>query len=236
MWTNWLALNFSKILWRGTKRAVQIRMSANPNELTQCCKEKWRTTIPPLKNWSGQKEMASEKIGIFHAAFSLCLWFYLINNLMCVFGHLRLDWTVLEAGKKQISFLTSWCLKSKSCLFFFSWKDWMKPSCLRDSQPECLIHFTLLVPPTRTKCWVEGSEEKGGTVSLRCKSSHGTTPLTYAWTRETGGTIPTTATQSEQLNVNTSAHSPRRAVFSLFSPFLFRPRYWRASDKEPHRQ
>uniref|UniRef100_A0A087Y744 V-set and immunoglobulin domain containing 8b n=1 Tax=Poecilia formosa TaxID=48698 RepID=A0A087Y744_POEFO len=52
-----------------------------------------------------------------------------------------------------------------------------------------------LVPPSVPKCWVEGGEEKGATVTLRCKSSKGSIPLTYVWTRETGGAMPATATQ-----------------------------------------
>lgn len=54
----------------------------------------------------------------------------------------------------------------------------------------------LSVRPSVPKCWVEGSEEKGGTVSLCCKSSQGSSPLKYAWTKE-GGNMPPTATQSE---------------------------------------
>ncbi|XP_013876812.1 V-set and immunoglobulin domain-containing protein 8b isoform X2 [Austrofundulus limnaeus] len=57
------------------------------------------------------------------------------------------------------------------------------------------VTLVVQVPPSKTKCWVEGSEEKGGSVSLRCKSYQGTIPLTYVWTRETGGTMPNTATQ-----------------------------------------
>lgn len=59
------------------------------------------------------------------------------------------------------------------------------------------LYFLSLVPPSKPKCWVEGGEERGGTVSLRCKSSKGSTPLTYTWSRETGA-IPTTATHSEE--------------------------------------
>lgn len=68
-----------------------------------------------------------------------------------------------------------------------------------------LIGFVLLVPPSKPKCWVEGSEEKGGTVSLRCKSYQGSIPLSYVWTRETGGAMPATATQGKQPRVNPSA-------------------------------
>lgn len=44
---------------------------------------------------------------------------------------------------------------------------------------------------------MEGPEEKGAAVSLRCKSSLGSIPLSYTWKRETGGAIPPTATQGE---------------------------------------
>ncbi|KAF1388716.1 hypothetical protein PFLUV_G00065530 [Perca fluviatilis] len=60
------------------------------------------------------------------------------------------------------------------------------------------VTLVVMVPPSSPKCWVEGGEEKGGPVSLRCKSSHGSTPLTYTWSRESGGAIPATATQDPQ--------------------------------------
>ncbi|XP_071338356.1 V-set and immunoglobulin domain-containing protein 8b [Trachinotus anak] len=60
------------------------------------------------------------------------------------------------------------------------------------------VTLVVMVPPSVPKCWVEGGEEKGGTVSLRCKSSEGSNPLTYVWTRETGGAIPSTATINPQ--------------------------------------
>ncbi|CAL1616320.1 unnamed protein product [Knipowitschia caucasica] len=57
------------------------------------------------------------------------------------------------------------------------------------------VTLVVLVPPSRPKCWVEGGEEKGSSVSLRCKSSEGSTPLSYSWTRESGGSMPPAATQ-----------------------------------------
>ncbi|KAG7241414.1 hypothetical protein INR49_025614 [Caranx melampygus] len=60
------------------------------------------------------------------------------------------------------------------------------------------VTLVVMVPPSKPKCWVEGGEEKGGTVSLRCKSSKGSTPLTYTWSRESGGAIPATATHNQQ--------------------------------------
>ncbi|KAI1905008.1 hypothetical protein AGOR_G00011530 [Albula goreensis] len=46
--------------------------------------------------------------------------------------------------------------------------------------------ITLLVMerPSVPKCWAEGSESIGGTVSLHCKSSQGSAPLKYLWTKE----------------------------------------------------
>ncbi|XP_040011524.1 V-set and immunoglobulin domain-containing protein 8b isoform X1 [Xiphias gladius] len=60
------------------------------------------------------------------------------------------------------------------------------------------VTLVVMVPPSAPKCWVDGGEERGGTVSLRCKSSQGSTPLNYMWTRESGGAIPSTATQNPQ--------------------------------------
>ncbi|XP_028313532.1 V-set and immunoglobulin domain-containing protein 8b [Gouania willdenowi] len=59
------------------------------------------------------------------------------------------------------------------------------------------VTVVVLVPPSRPKCWVEGGEEKGTTVSLRCNSAQGSIPLSYVWRRE-GGSIPATATQDPQ--------------------------------------
>ncbi|XP_041644168.1 V-set and immunoglobulin domain-containing protein 8b [Cheilinus undulatus] len=60
------------------------------------------------------------------------------------------------------------------------------------------VTVVVMVRPSVPKCWVDGGEERGGTVSLRCKSSQGSTPLTYIWKRESGGAIPATATQDQQ--------------------------------------
>ncbi|XP_054630441.1 V-set and immunoglobulin domain-containing protein 8b isoform X1 [Dunckerocampus dactyliophorus] len=53
------------------------------------------------------------------------------------------------------------------------------------------VTLVVMVPPSVPKCWVDGKEEKGSPVSLLCKSSQGSSPLTYTWTRESGGTMPT---------------------------------------------
>lgn len=60
------------------------------------------------------------------------------------------------------------------------------------------VTLVVMVPPSVPKCWVESGEEKGGPVSLRCKSYLGSTPLSYTWKRESGGVIPPTATQDPQ--------------------------------------
>nr|XP_020446197.1 coxsackievirus and adenovirus receptor homolog [Monopterus albus] len=60
------------------------------------------------------------------------------------------------------------------------------------------VTLAVMVPPSVPQCWVEGGEEKGGPVSLRCKSSVGSTPISYIWTRQTGGAMPSTATQNSQ--------------------------------------
>ncbi|XP_022052575.1 V-set and immunoglobulin domain-containing protein 8b [Acanthochromis polyacanthus] len=60
------------------------------------------------------------------------------------------------------------------------------------------VTLVVMVPPSVPKCWVEGGEERGGTVSLHCKSSQGSTPLSYVWRRESGGAMPSTATQDSQ--------------------------------------
>lgn len=62
----------------------------------------------------------------------------------------------------------------------------------------CVIIIPLSsVRPSVPKCWVEGGEAVGETVSLHCKSSEGSSPLNYAWKRERGGPIPPSATQSK---------------------------------------
>ncbi|XP_006803253.1 V-set and immunoglobulin domain-containing protein 8b isoform X2 [Neolamprologus brichardi] len=60
------------------------------------------------------------------------------------------------------------------------------------------ITLVVLVPPSPPKCWVEGGEEKGSTVSLRCVSRQGSSPISYVWTRDNGAAMPSTATQNQQ--------------------------------------
>ncbi|TRY86417.1 hypothetical protein DNTS_004197 [Danionella cerebrum] len=59
------------------------------------------------------------------------------------------------------------------------------------------VTLVVLVRPSRPKCWVDGSEEKGGSVSLRCRSNQGSSPLKYTWTKESGS-LPPTSTQNSQ--------------------------------------
>ncbi|XP_029960728.1 V-set and immunoglobulin domain-containing protein 8b [Salarias fasciatus] len=60
------------------------------------------------------------------------------------------------------------------------------------------VTLVVMVPPSTPKCWVEGGEEKGGSVSLRCKSTKGSIPINYVWKRGDGGALPATATQDPQ--------------------------------------
>ncbi|XP_061673394.1 V-set and immunoglobulin domain-containing protein 8b isoform X3 [Syngnathoides biaculeatus] len=52
------------------------------------------------------------------------------------------------------------------------------------------VTLVVMVPPSVPKCWVDGKEEKGSPVTLRCKSNQGSSPLVYTWTRESGGSKP----------------------------------------------
>ncbi|XP_051923539.1 V-set and immunoglobulin domain-containing protein 8b isoform X1 [Hippocampus zosterae] len=52
------------------------------------------------------------------------------------------------------------------------------------------VTLVVMVPPSVPKCWIDGKEEKGSPVTLRCKSYQGSSPLTYSWRRESGGAKP----------------------------------------------
>ncbi|XP_041958317.1 V-set and immunoglobulin domain-containing protein 8b [Alosa sapidissima] len=72
------------------------------------------------------------------------------------------------------------------------------------------VTVVVLVRPSVPTCWVEGGEEKGASVSLRCKSASGSTPLTYTWRREEGGSLPPTAsinTQTGELLIRNHSES-----------------------------
>ncbi|XP_028829169.1 V-set and immunoglobulin domain-containing protein 8a isoform X2 [Denticeps clupeoides] len=60
------------------------------------------------------------------------------------------------------------------------------------------ISLSVLEPPSKLKCWVEGDEGVGESVSLHCKASQGLAPLQYEWNREFGGSIPSSAIQHPQ--------------------------------------
>lgn len=60
------------------------------------------------------------------------------------------------------------------------------------------VCFAIPAKPSAPKCWLEGADRVGGTVSLRCKSEGGSGPLAYSWKREHPGPIPATAVQSKR--------------------------------------
>ncbi|XP_026798541.3 V-set and immunoglobulin domain-containing protein 8a [Pangasianodon hypophthalmus] len=57
------------------------------------------------------------------------------------------------------------------------------------------ITLQIQVRPSVPKCWVEGDEGVGTSVSLHCRSDRGSSPIHYVWRRESGGPIPPTVTQ-----------------------------------------
>ncbi|XP_067414451.1 coxsackievirus and adenovirus receptor-like [Emydura macquarii macquarii] len=48
------------------------------------------------------------------------------------------------------------------------------------------IHLTVLVKPARTKCYIEGSQETGSDLILKCASQEGSPFLSYNWRKLTG--------------------------------------------------
>ncbi|XP_018589935.2 V-set and immunoglobulin domain-containing protein 8a isoform X1 [Scleropages formosus] len=58
------------------------------------------------------------------------------------------------------------------------------------------VTLVVLVRPSAPKCWMEGSETVGGAISLHCKSSEGTTPITYVWKKGSAGVLPPNVTQN----------------------------------------
>ncbi|XP_015193038.1 CXADR-like membrane protein isoform X2 [Lepisosteus oculatus] len=48
------------------------------------------------------------------------------------------------------------------------------------------INLTVLVKPSKPRCWKEGTPEEGGSVKLSCKSSDGSDPIKYRWERVLG--------------------------------------------------
>lgn len=64
---------------------------------------------------------------------------------------------------------------------------------------------------------MEGPEEKGGAVSLRCKAALGSAPLSYTWKRETGGAIPADATLSEDASPASPSPAPITVWFFILN-------------------
>ncbi|NXY43205.1 CXAR protein, partial [Ceuthmochares aereus] len=59
------------------------------------------------------------------------------------------------------------------------------------------IQLVVLVKPARTKCSIEGSQEIGKDVVLKCKSQEGSPLLSYDWRRASGTLeLPTTSMQN----------------------------------------
>ncbi|XP_041437553.1 coxsackievirus and adenovirus receptor homolog isoform X2 [Xenopus laevis] len=48
------------------------------------------------------------------------------------------------------------------------------------------LTVSVLVKPAKTRCFVEGTQEIGRDLSLKCESKDGTPPLTYSWQRLSG--------------------------------------------------
>nr|XP_056714182.1 coxsackievirus and adenovirus receptor [Euleptes europaea] len=59
------------------------------------------------------------------------------------------------------------------------------------------IQLIVLVKPTKTKCYVEGSQEIGSDLTLKCKSEAGSPIITYYWKKATGTEeLPATSTSN----------------------------------------
>ncbi|KAJ7320475.1 hypothetical protein JRQ81_019986 [Phrynocephalus forsythii] len=58
------------------------------------------------------------------------------------------------------------------------------------------VQLTVLEKPKETKCYVEGSQEIGMDVILKCNSKAGTPLINYYWTRTTGAELPATSSQN----------------------------------------
>uniref|UniRef100_A0A452GX27 Ig-like domain-containing protein n=1 Tax=Gopherus agassizii TaxID=38772 RepID=A0A452GX27_9SAUR len=60
------------------------------------------------------------------------------------------------------------------------------------------IRLTVLVKPARTKCYIEGSQETGRDLTLKCVSQEGSPLLSYNWRKLTGTKeLPATSLLSE---------------------------------------
>ncbi|KAM9455599.1 V-set and immunoglobulin domain-containing protein 8a isoform 2-T2 [Clarias gariepinus] len=70
------------------------------------------------------------------------------------------------------------------------------------------ITLQILERPSVLKCWVEGNEDVGTSVSLHCRADQGSPPLQYTWGRENGAPIPPSITQDAFLGgLHISNHS-----------------------------
>uniref|UniRef100_A0A3B1KI62 Coxsackievirus and adenovirus receptor homolog n=1 Tax=Astyanax mexicanus TaxID=7994 RepID=A0A3B1KI62_ASTMX len=58
------------------------------------------------------------------------------------------------------------------------------------------VSLVVMERPSVPRCWVDGDEDVGQPVSLRCESDQGSGPLQYQWRRESGGQIPPSVLQS----------------------------------------
>ncbi|KAH0624901.1 hypothetical protein JD844_032796, partial [Phrynosoma platyrhinos] len=63
------------------------------------------------------------------------------------------------------------------------------------------VQLTVLEKPTDTRCYIEGSQEIGTDVILKCKSQEGTPVINYYWTRTTGTELPATSSQNPDTGV-----------------------------------
>ncbi|XP_077572201.1 V-set and immunoglobulin domain-containing protein 8b [Stigmatopora nigra] len=66
------------------------------------------------------------------------------------------------------------------------------------------VTLVVMVPPSVPKCWVDGKEEKGSPVTLRCESSQGSSPMTYTWRRDPPMAVPLISESGEYLIKNHS--------------------------------
>nr|XP_020641106.1 coxsackievirus and adenovirus receptor isoform X1 [Pogona vitticeps] len=58
------------------------------------------------------------------------------------------------------------------------------------------VQLAVLEKPKKTKCYIEGSQQIGTDVILKCNSQEGTPLINYYWTRTTGTELPITSSQN----------------------------------------
>ncbi|XP_070606377.1 coxsackievirus and adenovirus receptor isoform X2 [Erythrolamprus reginae] len=60
------------------------------------------------------------------------------------------------------------------------------------------VHLIVLEKPMKTKCHIEGSQEIGSDLTLKCKSQEGSPVIVYSWKKTTGSQeLPATALPNE---------------------------------------